>query len=62
MGWCPVVTSFVSYDIDIPAVDPKTGKVVPGYYFHCHVPARWKGKPNYWGHMTACVAHRRKLP
>ena len=56
-GWCPVVT-YVAYDIDVPAVDAKTGKTIAGMYFTCHVPVRWKGKPNRWGHMT-CILRKR---
>ena len=50
--------TFVPYDIDVPAVNKDTGQIIPGIYFHCHVPVKWHGKPNRWGHMT-CVVRKR---
>ena len=50
-GWCPMVT-WVAYDYNLPAVDADTGEVIRGIWFHCHVPVRWKGKQNKWGHAV----------
>lgn len=50
--------TWVAYDYDLPAINEKTGQAIPGMYFHCHVPVRWKGKLNRQGHAVCKLRHR----
>jgi hypothetical protein len=61
-GWCQITpVTYIAYDIDVPAINQATGKVIPNMHFTCHVPVRWHGKPNRWGHET-CVLKDGPLP
>ena len=53
--------TLVSYTYDTPAIvskGPDKGDLIPGYWYHCTVPAHWHGHVNLRGHRR-CVMFRR---